>query len=77
MKLTDKRKELSKIFVKWSLPTRQVAINEILQWREKHSRDTIEQVEGCKSLLSCYRCGEHKKLDRKITRLLDKLKETI
>ena len=38
------KEELSKIFVKWGLPTRQVAINDILKWHNQELKRERERV---------------------------------
>ena len=48
----DLKKEISRIFVKWNIPTRQVAINEILsllegefgKWQVEESRDFLKEL---------------------------------
>lgn len=40
------REEISKILVKWSMPTRQVAINELLTLIAQVREETIEEVEA-------------------------------
>jgi len=59
MKKTSWREELSKIFVKWGLPTRQVAINDIFKWHNqelKKERKEMEKeiglcIEGCGEII--------------------------
>lgn len=49
---------------------------ELLAQELKRERGVIaERIEDCRTLLRCYSCGEHKKLDLKISRILDYLKQ--
>lgn len=57
------RVKIAKILIKWGMGTRQVVISDILNLFHKEQSEALQMLEG-------YKCGEHKKLKRKLGRKL-------